>query len=195
MQTTPYAMESRHALLIVDPQLDFMPNGALAVPKGDEILPILNEWIQVAHEREIPVVVSRDWHPSNHISFKERGGPWPPHCIQNTPGAAFHPDLLLPDDAIIINKAFLPDQEAYSAFEGVVADTTMPLSDQLRQLFVNHVWIAGLATDYCVYHTGIDAREFGFSFHVLLPACRGIDPTSTQEAILHLQKLGVVLEL
>src|SRR5437868_3700655 len=115
------------ALLVVDVQNDFCPGGALAVPDGDEVVPILNRWIADAVAARVPVFASRDWHPENHISFKARGGPWPPHCIQNTPGAQFHPDLQLPRDIRIISKAETADVDAYSAFEGT------DLSKRLRE--------------------------------------------------------------
>src|SRR5207237_10586686 len=92
------------ALLIVDVQNDFCPGGALAVPEGDAIVPVLNRWIAEAEACRAPVFASRDWHPENHISFTQRGGPWPPHCVQNTRGAAFHPDLRLPPNAEIVSK-------------------------------------------------------------------------------------------
>src|ERR1043166_10328535 len=101
------------ALLIVDVQNDFCPGGALAVPAGDEIVPILNRWIAEAEAAHVPVFASRDWHPANHISFKPRGGPWPPHCIQNTPGSQFHPALKLPPDVRIISKAETSDVDSY----------------------------------------------------------------------------------
>src|SRR5438034_440573 len=98
-------MENGDALLIVDVQNDFCPGGALAVREGDQVVPVLNEWIEKAKRQTIPVYASRDWHPAGHISFKERGGPWSPHCVQGTPGAAFHPALKLPSNAQIISKA------------------------------------------------------------------------------------------
>lgn len=121
-------------LLIVDPQIDFMPQGALAVPQGDEIIPIINDWIKTAEKAGIPIAISRDWHPPNHISFKERGGPWPIHCVRDTPGAAFHPALIIPPHAVIIDKAIHPDQEVYSALEGIIHDTQTSVPELLRQL-------------------------------------------------------------
>ncbi|HVV69385.1 MAG TPA: nicotinamidase [Gammaproteobacteria bacterium] len=182
------------ALLIVDPQNDFMPGGALAVPEGDRIIPIVNAWIVSAQQLSIPIIISRDWHPPHHISFKERGGPWPEHCVQNTFGAAFHKDIVIPENAIIINKAFLIDKDAYSAFEGITTDTQTPLPEKLHTLGIKRIWIAGLALDYCVYHSAISAHNLGFEFHVILPACRAIAKDSAQKALADMQQLGVMIE-
>src|SRR5262245_15732315 len=132
------------ALLVVDVQNDFCPGGSLAVSKGDEVVPVLNRWIEDAGAAGVPIFASRDWHPPNHISFKARGGPWPPHCIQNTFGAAFHPDLRLPPGAELISKADSPDVDSYSAFGGT------DLAERLHEAGVKRVWIGGLTQDYCV---------------------------------------------
>src|SRR5215471_2821532 len=132
------------ALLIVDVQNDFCPGGALPVPEGNAVVPVLNQWIAEAEARRAPVFASRDWHPKNHISFKQRGGPWPPHCVQGTPGAAFHPDLKLPQNVEIISKAENPDKDSYSAFGGT------DLAARLKREGVHRVWIGGLTQDYCV---------------------------------------------
>lgn len=177
-------------LLIVDPQNDFMPTGALGVPQGDEIISLVNQWIAAAQAAHVPIIISRDWHPPHHISFIERGGPWPVHCVQNTKGAEFHKDLALPSNAIIVDKAFLVDKEAYSAFEGVTHDSKMPLPDQLQSLQAHRVWIAGLALDYCVYYSALSANQLGLEFHIILPACRAISPETGNKALEHMKKLG-----
>src|SRR5437667_258948 len=126
------------ALLIVDVQNDFCPGGALAVREGDQVVPVLNRWIGRAEAQRIPIFASRDWHPPDHISFKARGGPWPPHCVQNTKGAAFHPDLKLPPDTEVISKADDPDKDSYSAFGGT------DLATKLRRVGIRRLWIGGL---------------------------------------------------
>ena len=103
-------------LLIVDVQKDFCPGGALPIAEGDRVVPILNRWLRAARERGIPVYASRDWHPRRHASFREQGGPWPPHCIQGSEGARFHPKLELPEDAVAIAKGVRLDHDQYSAF-------------------------------------------------------------------------------
>lgn len=182
------------ALLIVDPQNDFMPGGSLPVPQGDEIIPILNAWIKAAQEAHVPIIISRDWHPSNHISFKEQGGHWPAHCVQNTRGAEFHKDLEIPKDAIIVNKAFHADKEGYSAFQGVIDKEGRPLTEKLSELQITRIWIAGLALDYCVHYSAMDAYKEGFEFHVILPGCRSIGKHTEAKAIRDLEKVQAVFE-
>lgn len=164
------------ALLIVDPQNDFCPGGALGVAEGDAIMPVLNEWIAAARQSGVPIYVSRDWHPVGHISFIERGGPWPPHCVQKTPGAAFHPDLDLPPDAEIVTKGDLLDADAYSAFSG----TDLPA--RLRANGVHRLWVGGLATDYCVRATVLDGLREGFDVRVIVPAVRAVNVTPGDDA-------------
>ena len=178
------------ALLIVDVQNDFCPGGTLAVPEGDAVVPVLNRWIAEAEKIVVPVFASRDWHPPNHISFKERGGPWPPHCVQGTQGAAFHPDLGLPRNAQIISKATNPDADSYSAFGGT------DLADRLRRANVKNVWIGGLAEDYCVRATALDAIREGFEVHVITEATRAVNvrPGDGQRALDEIQQAGGVLE-
>ncbi|MEM1270100.1 MAG: nicotinamidase [Bacteroidota bacterium] len=157
------------ALLIVDVQNDFIPGGSLAVPDGDAVVPVLNTWIEHATEAGIPVIASRDWHPADHVSFAEQGGLWPPHCVQDTAGADFHPDLRLPADAMIISKADTTEKDAYSAFE----DTG--LASTLKDLGVERVFVGGLALDYCVRASALDALENGFEVHLIPDGSRAID--------------------
>lgn len=157
------------ALLIVDVQKDFCPGGALAVPEGDAVVPVLNRWTAAAEAAGVPVLASRDWHPPNHISFTERGGPWPPHCVQDTPGAAFHPDLALPELTPIISKGTHPNRDQYSAFD----DTG--LAERLRQEGVERVWTGGLAQDVCVRATVVDGQAAGFAMHLIADATRPVE--------------------
>ncbi|HYR84643.1 MAG TPA: nicotinamidase [Terriglobia bacterium] len=183
-------LQSGDALLIVDVQNDFCPGGALAVPEGDKVVPALNEWIREAGLRGVPVFASRDWHPADHISFTQRGGPWPPHCIQETPGAAFHPDLALPPNAQIISKATSPDQDSYSAFGGT------DLAQRLRSAHVKRVWIGGLAQDYCVRATALDSISQGFEVHLIVNATRAVnvDSGDGRQALEEIRRAGGILE-
>jgi len=164
-----YVIENSDALLITDIQMDFLPGGALPVEGGDGIIPVLNDYIKRFEAGKAPVLASRDWHPSNHISFRSQGGLWPPHCVQQTPGAKFSPDLNLPKDTVIISKATNPEIEAYSAFDGT------SLAHELRACGVKRLFIGGLATDYCVVNSVLDACKLGFETMVLTDATLGIN--------------------
>ena len=158
------------ALIVVDVQRDFMPGGALPVPEGDRVVGPLNEYIGLFERRGLPVFFTRDWHPTDHISFKGHGGIWPPHCVQDTEGAMFHPDLKIPsDNKFIISKGTSKDFDAYSGFQGTV------LADLLRERGVKRVFVGGVATDYCVKNTVIGAINEGFGALLLLDAIRGVD--------------------
>jgi nicotinamidase/pyrazinamidase len=159
----------RAALLVVDVQRDFLPGGALAVPRGDEIVGVLNDYIALARERGMPVLASRDWHPVRHCSFREQGGPWPPHCIAHTPGADFAPGLALPPDTIVVSKATREGADAYSAFAGT------GLAERLRSMGIAGLLVGGLATDYCVLNTVRDALAAGFAVTLLTDAVRAVD--------------------
>jgi nicotinamidase/pyrazinamidase len=174
------------ALLVVDVQVDFCPGGALPVPEGDRVVPALNKYIALFKARGLPVVATRDWHPPNHISFKARGGPWPPHCVQETRGAEFHPELQLPSGVMIVSKADKPDQEAYSGFQGT------GLAEWLRARGVRRVFVGGLATDYCVRATVLDALKAGFEAVLLLDASRGVDvnPGDSERAVREMVAAG-----
>ena len=183
-------LKSGDALLIVDVQNDFCPGGALAVREGDQVVPILNKWIEEAEAAGVPVFASRDWHPANHISFKERGGPWPPHCIQNTFGAAFHPDLKLPPGVEIISKAETSDSDSYSAFGGT------DLSERLRAAGIKRLWVGGLAQDYCVRASALDALKDGFETHLVVSATRpvNLNPDDGHRALEEIRRAGGILE-
>ncbi len=164
-----FSVSKTDALIIVDVQNDFCPGGAMPVPEGDQVIPVLNDYIKIFKKANAAVFATRDWHPSNHVSFKAQGGPWPPHCVQNTEGAKFHPNLKLPINAAIISKAMDPLRETYSGFDNT------ELADTLKNRGATRVFVGGLATDYCVKNTVLDARKLGFETVLLLDATRGIN--------------------
>jgi len=157
------------ALIIVDVQNDFLPGGSLAVPRGDQVVAPLNRYATLFARLGLPVVATRDWHPPNHCSFRNQGGPWPPHCVADTPGARFAPELALPADASIVSKATTAERDAYSGFEGTELDA------MLRRRNVRRVFVGGLATDYCVLNTVKDARRLGYEVVLLRDAIRAVD--------------------
>jgi len=187
-------MEPNSALLIIDMQVDFCPGGALAVPEGDQIVPKLNDYIRLFRAAHRPILASRDWHPPETTHFRTQGGPWPPHCIQGTPGAAFHPDLALPQDVIIISKGMGAAEDAYSAFQARDTEGRL-LEERLRALGVEHLYIGGLALDYCVKASALDAVAKGFRTTVLVDATRAVNikPHDGELAIEELLRAGVDL--
>jgi nicotinamidase/pyrazinamidase len=174
------------ALIVVDVQNDFLPGGALAVPQGDAVVPVLNLYLAAFHAKGLPIYATRDWHPGNHCSFKARGGPWPPHCVAATAGAAFAQDLRLPVETVVISKADTADKEAYSGFEGTDLDA------RLKRAGVRRVFVGGLATDYCVLNTVKDARRLGYTVCMLTDAIRAVDvqPGDGERALATMQQLG-----
>ncbi|MDI3341202.1 MAG: bifunctional nicotinamidase/pyrazinamidase [Sphaerobacter sp.] len=171
-------------LLVVDVQNDFCPGGALAVPEGHRVVPVLNEYLRRFAAAGLPIYASRDWHPEHTRHFQAHGGPWPPHCVQGTPGAAFHPDLELPPSTVIVTKGSDPEEDAYSAFHGRTPEGE-PLAERLRRDGVTHLYIGGLATDYCVRASALDALDMGLAVTVLTDAIRGVEvqPGDSQRAI------------
>jgi nicotinamidase/pyrazinamidase len=168
MEFTRTTDASRRALIVVDVQNDFCPGGSLAVEHGDEVIEPLNRLIEGFLERGDHVYMSRDWHPPQTKHFKDYGGTWPLHCIQNTRGAEFHPNLKIDPRAEVISKG-LGDEDCYSAFDGT------DLTDRLRARDVKEVWIGGLATDYCVKNTALDAIRAGFRVKLLKDAIRAVN--------------------
>ncbi|MEO0239035.1 MAG: bifunctional nicotinamidase/pyrazinamidase [candidate division WOR-3 bacterium] len=181
-------LREKDALIVVDLQNDFCPGGALAVPEGDKIVPVLNAYIERFSNSKSLIVATRDWHPENHISFAEQGGIWPKHCVQNTKGAEFHPDLKLPSDSIIVSKATEPDKEAYSGFDGTNLDKL------LKGKGVTRLFVGGLATDYCVRATVLDALRLGFCVFLLLDAIKGVNvqPEDSERAIVEMLEKGAI---
>lgn len=164
------------ALIAVDVQNDFCPGGALPIEQGDEVIPVLNRWISAAMAKGTPIYASRDWHPVGHISFKENGGLWPAHCIQDTQGAMFHPNLHLPESVVKITKGVRFDQDQNSAFDQT------GLAYQLRHEGIRRLWIGGLAEDVCVLATVLDACWEGFEVLVVQNATRPVTPLGGEQA-------------
>jgi nicotinamidase/pyrazinamidase len=177
-------MSWKKALLIVDVQNDFCPGGTLAVPRGDAVVPVLNKYIRAFQELGCPIYASRDWHPTDTRHFKRFGGLWPSHCLQNTRGAAFHPGLKLPEDVVVISKGMDPDAESYSAFLGF-DDQGTAFSSVLERHGVKAVFIGGLATDYCVKASCLDAVRHGYKAYLLKDAVQGvnINPDDSAKAV------------
>jgi len=166
------------ALVVVDVQRDFCPGGALAVAEGDKIVPVLNGYMGKFQDARAPIILTRDWHPPDHSSFKAEGGPWPPHCVQNSDGAKFHPDLIIPPEAEIVSKADKKD-EAYSFFKGT------DLAEKLKERGIRTLLVGGLATDYCVRETILDGLKHGFQVYHLDDASKGVNvkPDDSERAL------------
>ena len=189
MSTVPQGrIELGHAdaLVVVDVQNDFLPGGSLAVPHGDEIVPLLNQYIAAFVAAGLPVFATRDWHPVDHCSFKTQGGIWPPHCVADSAGAAFAAALALPASATIVSKAAERDGDAYSGFAGT------DLEEKLRQAGVTRVFAGGLATDYCVLNTVRDACALGFDVVLLADAVAAVNvkPGDGPGALAEMRRLG-----
>ena len=167
-------------------QKDFLLGGALPVEGGDEIIPVLNGYIKRFEDAKAHIFASRDWHPSNHISFKAQGGQWPPHCVQDTEGAKFSPSLKLPSKIAVISKATNPEHESYSVFDGT------SFGHELKMCEIKRLFIGGLATDYCVVNTVLDARKLGYETVVLTDATLGInvEPGDVNKAFETMVKAG-----
>jgi nicotinamidase/pyrazinamidase len=179
------------ALLVVDVQNDFCPGGALAVSRGDTVVPALNRMIEWTAKRGGVVYASRDWHAPKASHFKDFGGVWPVHCVQETPGARFHPGLRLPADATVVTKGDRPDSDGYSAFEGHTP-TGESFADDLKEKGIGHLYVGGLATDYCVRHSVLDALESGFDVTLLTDAVKGVDvePGDSAKALEEMRRAG-----
>jgi len=176
------------ALIVVDLQNDFLPGGALGVRGGDQVIPVLNGYLAAFAASGFPVFATRDWHPADHCSFKARGGPWPPHCIAHTQGAALASLLQLPCSVSIISKAASADADAYSGFQGTDLDR------QLKALGATRLLIGGLATDYCVLNTVRDALALGYQVLLLTDAIRAVNvhPGDGENAMREMLAKGAV---
>lgn len=197
-------MDNRDVLLIVDVQNDFCPMGALAVNEGHHVVPVINHLVQLFCH----IVLTQDWHPAGHLSFAsshEGREPfstvqapygeqtlWPDHCIQGTHGAAFHSELDITGAELILRKGFRKEIDSYSAFFENDRRTATGLSGYLRERGFNTLFLAGLATDYCVAYSALDARREGFEVAVIEDACRAIDlDGSLASAWLQMERAGV----
>ena len=162
-------LERGDALIAVDVQKDFLPGGSLPVPRGEEVVPAINRYIEAFLKGGHPVYATRDWHPPGHCSFKEQGGPWPPHCVAHSIGAQFAAALRLPPSATVISKGTEPDEDSYSGFQGT------DLDQRLRSSGMKRLFIGGLATDYCVLNTVKDALKLGYQVRLLKDAVRAVN--------------------
>jgi nicotinamidase/pyrazinamidase len=176
------------ALIAVDIQCDFLEGGSLGVHEGHHVVPVVNALAPLFKH----VVFSRDWHPPNHVSFSAqpeyRDRSWPPHAVRDTPGAQYHKDLRIPQHALIVSKATLPDCEEYSGFQASGVD----LAGWLRARGVKRLFLAGIATDYCVRFTALDGVREGFEVYVIEDAVRGVSPDTTAATWTELDQAGVV---
>jgi nicotinamidase/pyrazinamidase len=177
------------ALIVVDVQNDFCPGGSLAVKGGAKVAQVISSTAQAFAARGAKVFATMDWHPAGHSSFREQGGPWPAHCVQGTRGAELHPNLHLPAEATIVHKGANPAKDAYSGF--VDSD----LEQRLTDAGVKRVFVGGLATDYCVLNTVIDALGIGFETYVLVDAVDYVDvePQDGLRALHVMQTSGATL--
>lgn len=175
------------AVMIVDVQKDFCPGGALAIPEGDKVVPVCSDWLRAAERKNVPSFLSRDWHPADHVSFKQRGGEWPPHCIQDSDGAAFHEDLAVPSKAIVVTKGVRFDQDQYSVFDQT------GLEAELKHHDVKRLWIGGLAQDVCVLASALSARRAGFAVSLIPNATRPVSKEKGAKAIEEMREAGVAL--
>ncbi|MEG3639833.1 nicotinamidase [Magnetococcus sp. PR-3] len=178
------SFSSHDALIIVDLQKDFCPGGALAVPGGDEVVPVVNIWQRKMVEAGALIVASRDWHPANHVSFQ---GTWPPHCVQESEGAAFHESFNLHPTAEVVSKGDQVDHDSYSAF----SSPALPPLLEKRQ--IKRVWVCGLALDYCVKATALDVLKAGYETFLIEPATRAVNvqPEDGSQALQALRDEGV----
>lgn len=182
-------LQSGDALIVVDVQNDFCPGGALPIERGDEVIPVLNCWIDAAAEIGVPIYASRDWHPAGHLSFHERGGPWPPHCVQDSDGAQFHPALRLPSSAIKVTKGTRFDQDQNSAFDQT------GLAIQLRRDGIRRLWVGGLAQDVCVRATVLDGLREGFEVALIPDASLPVTPEGGERSLREMREAGARVEL
>lgn len=177
------------ALLIVDMQNDFLPGGSLAVSGSEQIIPIINRYIEKFSAHGDPIYLTRDWHPPDHFSFKHQGGPWPVHCVAGSHGAEFSASLSLPEKFEIVSAGFLRDREGYSGFEET------DLHAKLEQAGIRRLFVCGLATDYCVLNTVLEALKLGYTVFLLQDAVRAVnvDPGDGDKALQAMRQQGAIM--
>lgn len=178
----------KKALILVDPQNDFFPGGALGVSEGDQIVPYLNRMIDHAVKLGWLIIFSRDWHTPITAHFKKYGGLWPEHCVQDTSGGEFHPDIHMPENYVLISKGMSDKDDGYSPFEGTDKDGN-PLDQVLKNHGITTLYVAGLATDYCVKACVLDAQSLDYDTIVLEDAVRAVNihPTDGYSAMLEMR--------
>jgi nicotinamidase/pyrazinamidase len=178
------SLDSKKALLVVDVQNDFCPGGALGIHGGHKIIPILNKCIKFFEKENLPIIVTRDWHPKVTKHFEQFGGVWPEHCVEGSPGAMFHPDIELPKEALVMSKGMDPEKDSYSAFHA--------LPNLLKIFGITEIYIGGLATDYCVKYSALDALKDGLEVFILTDAIAGVDlqPEDSSLALQEMVSIG-----
>ena len=191
MDWTP---EADSALLVIDVQRDFCPGGSLAVAGGDTVVAPLNAAAERWAAAGRPVIATRDWHPPRTIHFQAQGGPWPPHCVQGTAGAEFHPALRLPPRTVVVSSGTREDEDGYSGFDAR-DDAGRDLVDVLRERGVRRLYVGGLATDYCVRATVLDGLKHGFAVTVFEDAVRAVEvqPGDGERAIEEMRAAGATI--
>jgi len=180
---------AKAALLVIDVQNDFCAGGSLEVPKAERVLSPLNRYIAEALNHHMLVYASRDWHPAVSSHFRQWGGPWPPHCVQGTVGARFHPDIHLPSTVIVISKGEDFASSGYSDLEGHTPEGT-PFLEDLRARGISNLYVGGIATEYCVRYTVLDALAAGLHVTILPDAIAGIDDEDSERALAEMLEGG-----
>ena len=182
------AVTPKDALIVVDMQKDFMPGGALPVPQADTIIPTINGYIKHFFEAKRPIFFTRDYHPKDHLSFKEFGGLWPSHCVAGSEGAEFAEGLFIPqDNRFIISKGTSKEFDAYSGFQGTI------LHELLQERGIQRLFICGVATEYCVYNTALGAMNLGYQTFILEDGIKGVSEKEAKKALAALLAQGAVL--
>lgn len=182
-------LQQGDALIVIDLQNDFLSGGSLTIVESDHVIPIINRYIDQFQQCQLPIFMTRDWHPANHQSFITQGGPWPKHCVADSKGAEFSPDLQIPNTVHIISSGTQVDQDGYSGFENP------GFKKQLDKLHLLRLFISGLATDYCVFNTVSDALQLAYQVFLLEDAIRAVNlqPEDGKNAKMEMQEKGAVI--